>query len=311
MARSPRLAARRLVFVTGKGGVGKTTVAAALALAAAGRGLRTIVCSIAAEERLGALFGNDALDHSERPLAPGVWGIAVEPRRARDEWLHYQLPAPLAALLARSRLLDHLGTLAPGLEELLAIGKVWEVSQPERIAAGAAPYDLAIVDAPATGHGLAVLSAPHTFAQVARVGPVRRHAEHIDRFLRDPAATAVIAVTRPEELPLLETLELATRLESALGRRLDLAVVNGVVPLRLTAAEAKRLAAAELDGAARKAATLALSERRVAVRHSATAARLRRRGVPVSTLPQLPALDDDAARGQALAALARRLARVL
>src|SRR5262245_9722468 len=208
---------KRLIVVTGKGGVGKTTVAAALGLAAARRGKRTIVCEVAEQERLPGMFGLEPTGYEERELAPGLHGISVAPERAKQEWLRYQLrSSTIAGVLGHSRVFQYLTAAAPGLDDLVTIGKVWEVAQLRR-RTGESVYDLSIVDAPATGHGLAMLSAPRTYAEVARVGPIRRQALTIHEFLADGRSTGVLLVALPEEMPVTETVEFERRLHDELG----------------------------------------------------------------------------------------------
>jgi anion-transporting ArsA/GET3 family ATPase len=297
---------QRLVFVTGKGGVGRTTVAAALGLASARAGKRTIVAEVAEQERLGVLFDAGPLDHGERELAPGLHGISIDPQQAIEEWLRHQLrSSTLAGALGGSRVFQYLATAAPGLSELVTIGKVWDLAQFDRRTAGE-PFDVAIVDAPATGHGVAMLCAPSTYESVARVGPVSRHAGQIHDFLVDPARTAIVAVALPEEMPVNETIDLEARLDDELGRGLDAIVVNAVEPERLKAAEAKRLEALDTHvvaigprgtgGAgspgARSAIEAALVGRRRAAAQQSQVRRLRRAAsAPVMTLPRLPTPD--------------------
>jgi len=282
----PELLNRRLVLVTGKGGVGKTTVAAALGLRAAREGRRTIVCEVAERERLPALFGDTSIGHEERELAPGLFGISIDPERAKEEWLRYQLrSATLAGLLGHSRLFHYLTAAAPGLTELVTIGKVWELAQLQRKSAKASPYDLVIVDSPATGHGLAMLRAPRTFSEVARVGPVHRQAGKIHDFLADPGATGVLTVALPEEMPVSETLDLGERLHSEMGMDIGRIVVNQVLPERFTSAEAERLESVDGDLPAIRAA---LTEYRRARVQRAQLRRLRRStDASVTTLPFL------------------------
>ena len=156
---------------------------------------------------------------------------------------------------------QYLTAAAPGLTELVTMGKIWDLAQLERRTEGAV-YDLAIVDAPATGHGLAMLSAPSTYAGVARVGPIRRQALIIDEFVRDAKTTGVLAVALPEEIPVNETIDLERRLNDELGMELDAVVVNAVLPQRFTAADARRLEALDGRGSAeaRAAVQAALSE---------------------------------------------------
>jgi anion-transporting ArsA/GET3 family ATPase len=282
---------RRLVFVTGKGGVGKTTVAAALGLKAAAAGKRTIVCEVAEQERLAGIFGEDALAHREVELAPGLFGISIDPEDAKEEWLRYQLRSgTLAGILGGSRIFQYLTAAAPGLDQLVTVGKIWELAQLQRKAAKASPYDLVIVDSPATGHGLAMLRAPKTFSDVARVGPIHRQAGSIHRFLRDPSSTGLVAVALAEEMPVNETLDLRERLRDEMGMDIDRIVVNGVYPERFDGTEAKTLESADGRGSAAAAAAVkaALTEHRRARMQRSQLRRLRRGAdAPVSTLPYL------------------------
>ncbi|MGH2713414.1 MAG: ArsA family ATPase [Thermoleophilaceae bacterium] len=313
----PALLDKPLVVVTGKGGVGKTTVAAALGLIAARAGKRTVICEVAEQERLAGLFGVDASGHEERELAPDLHSVSVDPELAKEEWLRYQLKSgTLAGVLGGSSVFRYLSAAAPGLSELVTIGKIWDLAQLERRTGGSV-FDLAIVDAPATGHGIAMLRAPSTYAGVARVGPIRRQARQIDRFLRDASRTGVVVVALPEEMPVNETLDLERRLGEEMGMAIDRAIVNGLYPERFTGAEAKRLREAEPaagDGAgpagqasAALRAALAEHER---VRGQRSQLRRLRRGLdaPVATLPFLfePELGVEQ-----LDELARRLERAL
>jgi anion-transporting ArsA/GET3 family ATPase len=280
---------KRLVVVTGKGGVGKTTVAAALGLIAARSGRRTVICEVAEQERLAGLFGVDSSEHEERELAPGLHAVSVDPERAKEEWLRYQLKSgTLAGVLGGSSVFRYLSAAAPGLSELVTIGKVWDLAQLERRTGGSV-FDLAIVDAPATGHGIAMLRAPSTYAGVARVGPIRRQALQIDEFLRDRRRTGVVVVALPEEMPVNETLELERRLGEEMEMAIDRAIVNGLYPERFTSREAELLREAqrvpEGDGV-HPALRVALAEHE-RVRGQRSQLRRLRRGLeaPVATLP--------------------------
>jgi anion-transporting ArsA/GET3 family ATPase len=281
---------KRLVIVTGKGGVGKTTVAAALGISAARAGRRTVVCEVAEQERLAGMFGVTDVGHAEHELAPGLHAVSVDPRRAKEEWLRYQLKSgALAGLLGGSSLFGYLTAAAPGLSELVTIGKVWDLAQLERRTEGSV-YDLAIVDAPATGHGLGMLKAPSTYASVARMGPVSRHARVIDSFLRDRAATAVLAVALAEEMPVNETIELERRLADEVGMAIDRVVVNAVFPQRFSSAEAERLRSLDGRGSSSASAALraALAKHKHARGQRSLLRRLRRHvRAPVITLPHV------------------------
>lgn len=304
------LLARQLVVVTGKGGTGKTTVAAALGLAAARRGRRTIVAEVAARDDVSrALAGTGAARvFEERAVAEGLSHISIDPEAAMEEYLLDQLPRPLAELLASSRLFGLLAAATPGMRELLTVGKVWELAQDTRRTPGARPYDLVVLDAPATGHGIAVLDAPRTFADAARVGPIARQGRTIHEMLADPARTAVVAVATAEEMPVNETLALRDALEETVGLPLARAVVNRVLPARFTAADAERVAALE-PSHARRAAVAGAARARA---QRSQVARLRRglgSSVPVQALPLLPAAELGAPELEALAATLERGAR--
>jgi anion-transporting ArsA/GET3 family ATPase len=275
---------KRLVVVTGKGGVGKTTVAAALGLLAARRGRRTIVCEVAQQERLAALFGAHDVGHDEPELAPGLFAVSVEPEQAMHEWLRYQLHSgALAGLLGHSRLFHYLTAAAPGVTELVTMGKVWDLAQPQRRTRGAR-YDTVIMDAPATGHALALLRAARTYANVARVGPIARQATRIDAFLRDGSATGVLSVALPEEMPVNETVDLERRLREDLEMNVDQVIANGVLPHRFKAAEVRRLQTVGDNPAVRAA----LAEHHRAAGQQEQLERLRGEArAPVATLPHV------------------------
>jgi anion-transporting ArsA/GET3 family ATPase len=267
---------KRLVVVMGKGGVGRTTVAAALGLVALRRGRRALVCEVGGQARL-AEIGID--------LAT----ISVEPESAKLEWLEGQLRSRrLARLLGRNRVFELLTAAAPGLAELVTIGKVWDLAQLGRRSRGA-NHDVVILDAPATGQGLALLDAPATYVKVARAGPVHSQASRIARFLRDRGTTAILGVALPEEMPVNETLDLEGRLDER-GLHLHAVIVNGVYPDRFTAQEANRIT--DLNGrlppGARAALATALTEHRRARTQRSQLRRLRRKvDTRVSTLPFL------------------------
>jgi anion-transporting ArsA/GET3 family ATPase len=260
---------KRLVFVTGKGGVGKTTVAACLARIAARRGKRVIVCEIAREDR----------GHAETEIAPLIHEIAIAPDHAMREYLTDQIGSTLSRVMTASRVFTYLAAAAPGMGELLTIGKVWDLAQLDQRRTGDTPYDLVILDAPATGHALGMLRTPRTYREVARVGPISRQAGRIDGFLRDPSLTGVVAVAAPEEMPVNETIDFIDALDAEMGMAPAAVVVNGVYPERFGSSEIERLAA--VPGPAARAA---ISSHRRAQHHRNQLRRLRRR-VSAVTLP--------------------------
>jgi anion-transporting ArsA/GET3 family ATPase len=285
---------KRLVFVTGKGGVGKTTVASCLARVAAERGKRVIVCEIATEQT----------SHEEREVAPGIHSIAVDPEQAMREYLTDQVGGALSKVMTSSRIFTYLAAAAPGMRELLTIGKVWDLAQLDRRRTGDTPYDLVILDAPATGHALGMLRTPRTFRDVARVGPISRQAGRIDAFLSDPSLTGVVAVAAPEEMPVNETIEFIAALGDELHMKPDAVVVNGVYPDRFRDPEIQAIEALTADTPALRAA---IASHRRARHHRNQVRRLRRRASAL-TLPfvfKAELGDDD------IASLAGLLARGL
>jgi len=249
------------VFVTGKGGVGKSTVAIALGLLAARQGLRTIVAELASQDRVQGVFDTEREQFREMELEPGLFTISIDPEQAMEEYLRVKA-GPLGQALGSSRLFQAFAMATPGMRELLSIGKVWELAQLDRRTRGAAPYDLVIVDAPATGHGVGLLRTPKTFADIARVGPIAHQGRTIANTIANSEFTGVIAVSTPEEMPVNETLTLADELARD-ELRLDLVIVNALYPARFEESEIAELTVAltrTRSALARSALRAALSE---------------------------------------------------
>src|SRR4051794_28208090 len=280
-----------LAFVTGKGGVGKSTVALAAALAAARDGRRVVLCEVAGQARAAGLYGVEApRPGRELQLEDGLWSTTIDPVVALEEWAGRQIGSRrLVGLLTHSNAFAAFLNAAPGARELVAITKAWELGRDERWVKGRGGYDLVVVDGPASGHGVGMLSAPRTFAEIARVGPIASQARKVVELLEDPGRSAVVAVALPAELSVSETLELEDRVAGALARPLDAVVVNGVLPRRFSAQDIARVTAR--DGAI--APPVVAAARRQHGQGSAQQsqlARLRRHAsAPVVTLPLVAA----------------------
>jgi anion-transporting ArsA/GET3 family ATPase len=256
-----RLLDKRLIFVTGKGGVGKSTVATALGLLGARRGQRTIVAELASQDRVRSSLGQRGEHFEEIQLAPRLFTISIDPQRAMDEYLRIKTGA-LGQALGSTKLFQAFAMATPGMRELLSVGKIWELAQLER-QTRQAPYDLVIVDAPASGHGAGILRTPRTFADIARVGPIARQGRTIADTIADPEFTGVVAVATPEEMPVNETLTLERD-----SLRLDAVIVNALYPTRFDESEVSELSEV-LDQGGSQLARLAL---RAAVSEHARAA---------------------------------------
>jgi anion-transporting ArsA/GET3 family ATPase len=298
----PDLLDKKLVFVTGKGGVGKSTVSLALGLAAAARGKRTIVCEVSSQENASRIFHKGEVGFNEVEVTENLWAISIDPDESMREYVLLQLKVrAMRDLLFRSRIFTYLAAATPGLKELVTIGKIWELAQLDRKVKKGRKYDLVIVDAPATGHGVGFLQTPRTFANIARVGPIHSQAQRLDSFITDHDQTGTAIVALPEEMPVNESAALEHDLREEVGVAVDRVYMNGLYPERFSRAEAERLAAlaAEGDGAVRAAARAALSEHNRARSQRAQLSRLRRRvQAPVKSLPFLfePELGVEAAR---------------
>lgn len=285
----PGLLDKRLLFVTGKGGVGKSTIALALGLRAAAAGKRAIVCEVAGQETASRVFRRGEIGFNEVELAPNLWGISIDPDESLREYLLLQLKVrAMRDLLVRSRIFNYLAAATPGLRELVTIGKIWELAQPDRRVKKGREYDLVVVDAPATGHGVGFLQTPRTFAGIARVGPVHSQAQALDRYITDHGTTGVAIVALPEEMPVNESAALERQLTDEVGISIERVYMNGMYPDRFGPEDAQRLQEALSGAAGPPAAAIraALSEHRRAGSQHEQLERLREQvATPVSTLP--------------------------
>ena len=235
----------KILIVSGKGGVGKTTVAAALALVASRSGRKVCIAEVDRKGTLPTLFGGPSLGYEPAELLPGLWGLNIVPDDALAEYLQVQYHMKrISKVFTSTQFVDFITTAAPGLKDILVLGKIWYLEQ-NRGGGTMHDFDTIVVDAPAAGHMLTFFSAPVGLADAVRVGPVRRQSDWLVQMLRDPNRSRVHLVTLAEEMPVAETLETA----DAITNKLDMhqgAVFANAVYAPLFSEEEEQLVA-ELD----------------------------------------------------------------
>ena len=303
----PGLETKRFLIVTGKGGVGKTTVCAAEAVALAQKGKRVLVCMCHAKDRLSTMFGSDPIGPEVMPVSPNIWAVNIDPTRALEEYGAMTLKSrALFKLLFDNKYVRTFFRAVPGMQEWTMLGKAWWHTTETR-EDGSPLYDVVILDAPATGHGLDMLRVPKVILDVVPPGLLRRDAERAWALFQDPATCAVVLVTLPEEMPTTETIELARALQSELNLPIGKIVVNGVLPPLFSKQERATLEATDPSGPTKADAAIAAGRSR-ALREQVQSASLHRLSqelpVPPSFLPQL---FEDAAQPKAIRDLAKRL----
>jgi anion-transporting ArsA/GET3 family ATPase len=245
---APSLLDRRLLFFTGKGGVGKSTMAAATALLAANVGKRVLLVEVDAKGDAPAQFEHAPVGFVPEEIHPGVLALAMDTEASLREYLRLNLRMPVIGRLGPlARVLDFVATAAPGVKEILTIGKIaWEVRESIE---GRADFDLVVVDAAATGHIVAQLGAADAIRELVDVGPLRNQTQWVSDLLADPRVTAVNIVTTPEEMPVAETIELTQRLRQEAQVPLGSVIVNRVLPELFTHADEETFAALRTERA--------------------------------------------------------------
>jgi anion-transporting ArsA/GET3 family ATPase len=232
---------RRFLFVTGKGGVGKTTVCTALALSLASRGRRVLVAVTGVKERFSTVLGVEPLGTDLREVAPGIFGVRLVPEVAIREYGHLKLKNRVVAdAVFENRTVQGFFAGAPGLREWALLGKTWYHSI--EMVDGAPRFDVVLFDAPATGHGLDMLRVPKVLVELAPPGILRTDAERAWRMFQDASAAGVVVVTMPEELPVNETEELVSAIRGDLGLPIAALVVNQVRSEIFGASDREKLA---------------------------------------------------------------------
>lgn len=214
----------KLLFVTGKGGVGKTTVASALALFASPRDKRVLICEVDAKGDVAGFYEASPTGFTETEVLPGLFAMTMDTEASLREYLKLQLRIPVVGRIGPlAKAFDFVATAAPGVREILTVGKLaYEVREGH--------YDLVVVDAPASGHIIGQLAAPQAINDLVKVGLIRSQTDWMLEILSDPRTTGLVAVCTPEEMPVNETVELVARLREETTVQLAAVVVNRVLP---------------------------------------------------------------------------------
>ncbi|MBU6232636.1 MAG: ArsA family ATPase [Acidobacteria bacterium] len=293
---------RKLLFVTGKGGVGKTTIAASLATIYARTGRRVLLVGVDQRSDLGTMFGVDGLTFEPKVVQPNLHLMVLETEASLREYLKINLRIPVVTKLGPlAAALDFVATAAPGVREILTIGKVcYEVRESN--------FDLVVVDAPATGHVVGYLSAPQAINSFVRVGLIRGQTDWMVDILHRADVTGVVAVTTPEEMPVTETGQLLARLAADTEVKVAGVIMNRMPePLAigddLTVAQAVSAGThptLRVTAAVRDASSLALIRRREAEEQFARLVSITGHAFPVITQPVV-AVDDPATMVQRIA----------
>jgi anion-transporting ArsA/GET3 family ATPase len=286
---------RKLVFVTGKGGVGKTAVTAALGLLAAERGKRTLLCEVDSKGNLADFFETGPTHFEEREIQPNLWAMSMDTEASLKQYLQLQLKLGLVARIGPlAHMFDFVATAAPGVKEIVTVGKIcWEVRERH--------FDLVVVDAAPTGHIVGQLAAPQAINGLIQVGPVRQQTGWMLDILGDPRTTGIAIVTTPEEMPVNETIELQGRLRAETNTDLAAVIINRVLPElfgrgeeevfdRLWEPSVRELLDAELGGPVEpllEGARMAVTLRRTRTEHLERLREGIRPGVPLLYLPYL------------------------
>jgi len=279
---------RRLLLVTGKGGVGKSTVSAALALLAARRGKRVLVAEVNAQERVAPLLGAPPAGPVARSAAPGISTVNVDPQHALEEYglmvLRYRA---LYQAVFENRVVKFFLRVIPALPETLMLGKILYEARVEQ--GGRPRWDLVIVDAPATGHAVQLFRVPQALLDTVPGGPMRRDAEWMHALLTDPERTALSLVALPEEMPVSETIDLDQQVRELLHIPRGPLFLNAMPDARFTPAERETLARVEISppplGPAAQASLLQAERTEQAQRHARRLAAAV--DLPTVTLPLL------------------------
>ncbi len=271
---------KRLIVVTGKGGVGKSTLAAALALQSARDGQRTLVCEVNSKERISQLLGHSLVGPEITALERNLWAVNAQPHEAMREYALMRLKfESVYNVVFENRVVRYFLRFIPSLQELVLLGKILYHAREKR-SDGTWRFERIIIDAPATGHAITFFSVPQVIIDTVPPGAMSEDASWMRDLLVDPQMTAVVLVSLPEELPVNETIELREALTSKVKMNSALVVLNGFVSPRFDGSDVKEeLPQALKEVAQHHQARAALS--------ASSATRLKTLGLPLITVPRL------------------------
>lgn len=214
---------RRLVFVVGKGGSGKTTFAIAIGLAAERMGKKVLIVETGDADAAGHVFGKGTLQHTPEKVSSGIWGARIHPKSVLEEYIHVHIGFRfISNAITRASLFEHLADATPGLKDVMTLGQIWRFEKKTD------EYDLVVVDAPATGHGLSLLRQPGTLADMLRFGPIANQTKAVQNLLGNREKTGIALVTLPEELPVNEAVEFIKQADTELQMPVNMTIINKV-----------------------------------------------------------------------------------
>ncbi|MFZ2631701.1 MAG: ArsA family ATPase [Desulfosalsimonadaceae bacterium] len=232
---------RRVIFVLGKGGAGKTTATVALGMAAQRMNKRVLLVEIGDSDTLGSICLNRTLSETPEEISSNLWGARVHPKAELEAYIHAHVSSGfIARKIIRSRLFSYLFDATPGLKEVMSLARIWRWEK-ETNKDAEPRFDLIIVDAPATGHALSLLRLPEQLIRMIRVGPVANQIRELQRLLKNPQKTCLVLVTLPEELPVNEAMEFYSAADDELEMPVAVTLINCVYPSYFTQNELNQI----------------------------------------------------------------------
>jgi anion-transporting ArsA/GET3 family ATPase len=231
----------RLLFVVGKGGVGKTTVSAALGIAAKRLNKTVLLVEVGDADAIGQIFNHGTLPEKPIQIQPDLWGVRINAKSVLQEYIQLHVNIPfIASRIVKSKIFEYIIAATPGLKEVMTLGQIWRWEQ-DKTFDNAPHFDLIIVDAPATGHGVSLLMLPQTLINMLVVGPIVEQTRVVHNLLIDPAKTCMTLVTIPEELPVNEALEFKKIATEKLQMPVQKTIINNVYPNDFSESDEKKI----------------------------------------------------------------------